>query len=72
MKISSIYLPVAAIHFNIFWLVLIGFCVGVIAGFLGEGGGWFVIPVLNFFGFPMKYRIEPCLSNIFGQSSLQN
>lgn len=68
MKIFSIYLPVVGIHFNILLLVLIGFCVGVIAGFFGEGGGWFVTPALNIFGFPMAYAIGTCLSNIFGQS----
>ena len=68
MKIFSIYLPVVGIHFNILLLILIGFCVGVIAGFFGEGGGWFVTPALNIFGFPMAYAIGTCLSNIFGQS----
>jgi uncharacterized membrane protein YfcA len=68
MKIFSIYLPVLGIHFNILILLLIGFCVGVIAGFFGEGGGWFVTPALNIFGFPIAFAIGTCLSNIFGQS----
>jgi uncharacterized membrane protein YfcA len=68
MKIFSIYLPIVGIHFNILLLILIGFCVGVIAGFFGEGGGWFVTPALNILGFPMAYAIGTCLSNIFGQS----
>lgn len=68
MQIFSIYLPVVGIHFNVLLLILIGFCVGVIAGFFGEGGGWFVTPALNIFGFPMAYAIGTCLTNIFGQS----
>ncbi len=68
MNIFNIYLPVVGIHFNILLLMLIGFCVGVIAGFFGEGGGWFVTPALNIFGFPMAYAIGTCLTNIFGQS----
>ncbi len=68
MKILNIYLPVVGIHFNVLLLIIIGFCVGVIAGFFGEGGGWFVTPALNIFGFPMAYAIGTCLSNIFGQS----
>lgn len=68
MTIFNIYLPVIGIHFNFLLLILIGFCVGVIAGFFGEGGGWFVTPALNIFGFPMAFAIGTCLSNIFGQS----
>ena len=68
MDIFNIYLPVVGIHFNILLLILIGFCVGVIAGFFGEGGGWFVTPALNIFGFPMAFAIGTCLTNIFGQS----
>jgi uncharacterized protein len=68
MNIFYIYLPVVGIHFNILLLLLIGFCVGVIAGFFGEGGGWFVTPALNIFGFPMAFAIGTCLCNIFGQS----
>ncbi|MCG6912858.1 sulfite exporter TauE/SafE family protein [bacterium BMS3Abin03] len=68
MNVFNINLPVVGVQFNILILVLIGFCVGVIAGFFGEGGGWFVTPALNIFGFPMAYAIGTCLSNIFGQS----
>ena len=68
MQIFNIYLPVVGIQFNVLLLLLIGFCVGVIAGFFGEGGGWFVTPALNVFGFPMAFAIGTCLANIFGQS----
>ena len=68
MNIFNIYLPVVGFHFNILLLILIGFCVGVIAGFFGEGGGWFVTPALNIFGFPIAFAIGTCLANIFGQS----
>ncbi len=68
MSIFNIYLPVAGMEFSALMLILIGFCVGVIAGFFGEGGGWFVTPALNIFGFHMAYAIGTCLANIFGQS----
>ena len=68
MGIFRIYLPVAGIHFNILLLILIGFCVGVIGGFFGVGGGWIITPALNIFGFHMAYAIGTGLSAIFGQS----
>ncbi len=68
MDIFNIYLPVAGIEFNALLLILIGFCVGVLGGFFGVGGGWIVTPALNIFGFHMAYAIGTDLSNIFGQS----
>ncbi len=68
MDIFRIYLPVAGIHFNVLLLLLIGFCVGVIGGFFGVGGGWIITPALNIFGFHMAFAIGTGLSDIFGQS----
>lgn len=68
MDIFRIYLPVAGIHFNILLLILIGFCVGVIGGFFGVGGGWVITPALNIFGFHMAFAIGTGLADIFGQS----
>ena len=68
MDIFNIYLPVAGIEFNILLLLAIGFCVGVLGGFFGVGGGWIVTPALNIFGFHMAYAIGTDLANIFGQS----
>jgi uncharacterized protein len=68
MDIFNIYLPVAGIEFNLLLLIAIGFCVGVLGGFFGVGGGWIVTPALNIFGFHMAYAIGTDLANIFGQS----
>ncbi|MFZ0453299.1 MAG: sulfite exporter TauE/SafE family protein [Ignavibacteriaceae bacterium] len=68
MDIFNIYLPVAGIEFNVLLLIIIGFCVGVLGGFFGVGGGWIVTPALNIFGFHMAFAIGTDLSNIFGQS----
>jgi uncharacterized membrane protein YfcA len=68
MDIFNIYLPVAGIEFNVLLLLTIGFCVGVLGGFFGVGGGWIVTPALNIFGFHMAFAIGTDLSNIFGQS----
>ncbi len=68
MDIFNIYLPVAQIEFNLLLLILLGFCVGVLGGFFGVGGGWIITPALNIFGFHMAYAIGTDLTNIFGQA----
>jgi hypothetical protein len=68
MNVFNIYLPVAGIEFNAILLISIGFCVGVLGGFFGVGGGWIVTPALNIFGFHMAFAIGTDLSNIFGQT----
>lgn len=68
MNIFNIHLPVAGIEFSVVLLVLIGFCVGVLGGFFGVGGGWMITPALNIFGFHMAFAIGTPLANIFGQS----
>ncbi len=68
MNIFNIYLPVAGIEFNVLLLILIGFCVGVLGGFFGVGGGWMITPALNIFNFHMDFAIGTGFSTIFGQS----
>ncbi len=68
MGIFSIHLPVAGIEFSAVLLILIGFCVGVLGGFFGVGGGWMITPALNIFGFHMAFAIGTPLADIFGQS----
>ena len=68
MDIFNIYLPVAGIEFNALLLLLIGFCVGIMGGFFGVGGGWMITPALNIFGFHMAFAIGTPLASIFGQS----
>ena len=43
---------IAGIQVPIFLLVLTGFTVGVVGGFIGVGGGYMVTPALIVFGFP--------------------
>ncbi len=68
MNFFNIYLPVAGMEFSVILLLVIGFCVGIIGGFFGIGGGWLVVPALNIFGFHMVYAIGTSLSRLFGQS----
>jgi len=68
MDALNVYLPIAGIEFNILLLVAIGFCVGVLGGFFGVGGGWIVTPALNIFGFNIAFAIGTDLAHIFGNS----
>ena len=68
MNFLNIYLPVAGIEFNVLLLILIGFCVGILGGFFGVGGGWIVTPALNIFGFHIAFAIGTGNANIFGQT----
>jgi uncharacterized membrane protein YfcA len=43
---------VAGMEAPIFLLVLVGFTVGIVGGFIGVGGGYMVTPALIVFGFP--------------------
>jgi uncharacterized membrane protein YfcA len=43
---------VAGVAAPIFLLVLVGFTVGIVGGFIGVGGGYMVTPALIVFGFP--------------------
>ncbi|MFH1176920.1 MAG: sulfite exporter TauE/SafE family protein [Acidobacteriota bacterium] len=43
---------VAGIQAPIFLLILVGFTVGTVGGFIGVGGGYMVTPALIVFGFP--------------------
>lgn len=67
MNFFNINLPIAGIEFNVLLLLLIGFCVGILGGFFGVGGGWMITPALNIFGFHMAFAIGTPLASIFGQ-----
>ena len=43
---------IAGVQVPLFLLVLVGFTVGVVGGFIGVGGGYMVTPALIVFGFP--------------------
>src|SRR3990172_12229147 len=68
MDALSVYLPIAQMWFSIPLLLGLGFCVGVLGGFLGVGGAWIVTPALNIFGFNMSFAIGTDLGPLFGKS----
>jgi len=46
------FLPVAQIQVNIFIILTLSFCVGLISGLFGIGGGFLMTPILIFLGIP--------------------
>ena len=48
----DIYLPIAEISQNIFFLLIIGFVAGILSGMFGVGGGFLTTPILILGGIP--------------------
>jgi uncharacterized membrane protein YfcA len=63
-----ILMPIAGVP--IFWpgLIILGFGVGIIGGFFGQGGAWMVTPGLNILGFPMAFAIGTDVTHMAGKS----
>ena len=55
-------------HINPFYLVLVGFLVGVMGGFFGVGGSFLAGPALFAFGVPMNFVVGTDLAHIVGKS----
>lgn len=51
-------------------LLILGFCVSVLSGFYGIGGGWLITPLLNVLGLPMPYAIGTSLVYIIIASAV--
>ncbi|MFH0787758.1 MAG: sulfite exporter TauE/SafE family protein [Pseudomonadota bacterium] len=59
---------IAGIQAPIFLLVLTGFTVGIVGGFIGVGGGYMVTPALIVFGFPGYMASGIDMTHIAGKS----
>lgn len=62
------YFPFSGVEFPLWYLLLIGFTVGVCGGFFGFGGGFMVTPSLAIFGFPYAFAAGTDLQHIAGKS----
>jgi uncharacterized membrane protein YfcA len=58
---------IAGVHAPAFLLVLTGFTVGIVGGFIGVGGGYMVTPALIVFGFPGYMASGIDMSHIAGK-----
>lgn len=68
MGFLNIWLPITNLEFSIVLLFVIGFCIGVLGGFFGVGGGWIATPALNIFRFDMDFAVGTDITQIFGNS----
>jgi uncharacterized membrane protein YfcA len=64
----SIYLPIAELSVNIFWLLALGGIVGVLSGMFGVGGGFLTTPFLMFMGISPAVAVASSANQIVAAS----
>jgi uncharacterized protein len=64
----DIYLPVAAVSLDAFFLLGLGLIVGVLSGIFGVGGGFLLTPFLIFVGVPHAVAVATSANQLVGAS----
>src|SRR5947199_5008101 len=59
---------ISGTHINPFYLIGVGFIVGLLGGFFGVGGSFLAGPALFGFGVPMNFVVGTDLAHIVGKS----
>ena len=65
----QIYLPIAEISVNLFFLVGIGAAVGFLSGLFGVGGGFLLTPLLIFSGVPTSVAVASVTGQVVAAST---
>ena len=65
----QIYLPIAALSMNLFFLVGIGAAVGFLSGLFGVGGGFLLTPLLIFSGVPASVAVASVTGQVAASST---
>ncbi|HVW92961.1 MAG TPA: sulfite exporter TauE/SafE family protein [Devosia sp.] len=65
----QIYLPIAALSMNLFFLVGIGAAVGFLSGLFGVGGGFLLTPLLIFSGVPSSVAVASVTGQVVAAST---
>ena len=63
----EIYLPIVQVQIDIIFIIFLSFCVGVLSGLFGVGGGFLMTP-FNFLGIPPVYAVPNEINNILATS----
>ncbi len=64
----DIYLPIAEIPVNVFFVILMGGGVGLLSGLFGVGGGFLMTPLLIFYGVPPAVAVATEANQIVAAS----
>ena len=64
----EVYLPIAEVSVNIFFILILSFIVGLLSGLFGVGGGFLMTPFLIFLGIPPTYAVANEANNILASS----
>ena len=65
----QIYLPIAELSMNLFFLVGIGGAVGFLSGLFGVGGGFLLTPLLIFSGVPAPVAVASVTGQVVAAST---
>ena len=64
----DLYLPIAEMSINAFWLLGLGVVVGFLSGLFGVGGGFLLTPLLTFMGIPATIAVGTQSCQLVGTS----
>jgi len=64
----EIYLPIIEYNINFFSIIFLSLLVGFLSGLFGIGGGFFLTPLLIFFGIPANFAVPNVANSILGIS----
>lgn len=67
-SLMQVYLPIAEISVNVFYLLGLGGLVGALSGLFGVGGGFLMTPFLIFTGIPPAVAVATEANQILGAS----